>query len=245
MIRLNNNFRFSTLALALGLSIAAALPVQAAQQEQKSEWTVAKSSVMAGTSIAGAVIGGPVGFVLGVAAGDWLGTSVNKAEKSDVLAGERDQLKDELAQLQQQLDETQTQLMVAQKEAGRYQDLALDSLQLTVMFDTAGDTLNSRDQLRLDHLIRLLEEHQQVLVQLTGYADPRGDKGYNLKLSERRAASVKDYLLGHGISDDRVFTKGEGAMQSSAEKGNYDAYAMERVVTIELREQASEQFVAK
>ena len=244
MTRKNNSNRLSAMALALGLTIMAAAPVQA-QERAQGEWTTAKTSVMAGTSIAGALLGGPVGFVLGVAAGDWLGTSVNQADESERLAGERDLLKDELAQLQQQLDETRMQLVASQQETGRYQDLALDSLQLTVMFDTAGDTLNGRDKMRLEHLVRLLTEHQQVSVQLTGYADPRGEDGYNIQLSERRAASVKTYLIGHGISAERIFTKGEGALMSQAAKGNYDAYAMERVVTIELKDESGEQFVSK
>ncbi|MCL6269687.1 OmpA family protein [Sansalvadorimonas sp. 2012CJ34-2] len=244
MTRKNNNSRLSAMALALGLTVMTALPVQA-QEKPHGEWTTAKTSVMAGTSIAGALLGGPIGFVLGVAAGDWLGTSVNKAEEGERLAGERDRLMDELAQLQQQLDETQTQLVAARQETGRYQDLALDSLQLTVMFDTAGDTLNDRDKNRLDHLVRLLNEHEQISVQLTGYADPRGEESYNIQLSERRAESVKSYLIDHGIAAERVFTKGEGALKSLAKNGNYDAYAMERVVTIELREESKEQFAAK
>ena len=62
----NNSSRLSVMTLALGLTMAAAMPAQAEQYaEQGKEWTAEKSSIMAGISIAGAAIAGPVGFVLG------------------------------------------------------------------------------------------------------------------------------------------------------------------------------------
>ncbi len=232
----SKSIHFSAMALVLGLFLASALPVQAAQTEMTRE----KAGILTGSSIAGAVLGGPIGFVLGVAAGDWLGDSVNIAAESEIererMQQESNQLRDELTLMQNKLDQVREQLLLAQQESGRYQGLALDSLQITVMFNTAGDTLTERDKNRLNRLVRLLNKHGQVQIQLTGYADPRGEEGYNIKLSERRAQSVYSYLVGQGIAGDRIFTSGKGALQSQATKGNYDAYAMERVVTIELRE---------
>ncbi|WP_281645730.1 OmpA family protein [Parendozoicomonas sp. Alg238-R29] len=225
--------RLTAIVLATGLMFAAAAPAQA----QQGEWTKEKSGIVAGSSVAGAVLGGPVGFVLGMAAGDWLGNSVNKANESGVLtaelSSERDQALAELARVQEQL-------LIARQEAGRYQDLALDSLQLNVMFSTAGDTLNMRDENRLNVLVRLLKEQPQLNIQLAGFADPRGADEYNLKLSERRAASVRGFLISKGIEAHRIQKFAYGARQSDAPTNNLDAYAMERVVTVKLQENSEE-----
>ena len=115
-----------------------------------------------------------------IAAGDWLGDSVNKAATTVDLARERDQALAELVRVQEAL-------VVAEMNADRYQDLALDSLQLNVMFSTADASLTSRDRSRLDVLVRLLNEQTQLNVQLAGFADPRGADIYNVELSERRS----------------------------------------------------------
>jgi outer membrane protein OmpA-like peptidoglycan-associated protein len=47
-------------------------------------------------------------------------------------------------------------------------------------------------------------------VQVDGYTDSTGPAAYNLKLSERRAASVKKYLVGKGVPADTLTTKGYG-----------------------------------
>ncbi len=227
-----NVSRMSALTLALGMSFAAAMPAQAADT-QKSEWTTEKSSIVAGTTIAGAALGGPIGLVLGVAAGDWLGDNVNQATEVKSVKEERDQALAELTRVQQEL-------VAAKVEAGRYQTLALNSLQLNVMFSTAGDTLTVSDKLRLDGVVRLLDEHQELKVSLAGFADPRGETEFNQKLSARRAASVHKYLESQGIEAVRIQTEAYGASRSVAKKNNMDEYAMERVVTIRILEQKSE-----
>jgi OmpA-OmpF porin, OOP family len=43
-----------------------------------------------------------------------------------------------------------------------------------------------------------------------GYTDRIGSDAYNLKLSQRRAQAVKDYLVTKGIEPNRVYTEGKG-----------------------------------
>lgn len=53
----------------------------------------------------------------------------------------------------------------------------------------------------------------QVSLTVVGYADVRGPKQYNQKLSERRAELVKSYLVSQGISADQIHTRAEGKQQ--------------------------------
>ena len=48
---------------------------------------------------------------------------------------------------------------------------------------------------------------------ITGHTDRLGAQGYNQKLSEKRAAAVKDYLVGKGVEANRVYTEGKGKKQ--------------------------------
>ena len=66
-------------------------------------------------------------------------------------------------------------------------------------------------QPKLDDIASLLQAHPEVAnVQVTGYTDRLGSQAYNLKLSERRAASVKAYLVSKGIDASRLSTRGKG-----------------------------------
>ncbi len=51
------------------------------------------------------------------------------------------------------------------------------------------------------------------MILAVGHADRLGGDAYNQKLSEKRAESVKAYLVGKGIEANRVYTEGKGEKQ--------------------------------
>lgn len=62
-----------------------------------------------------------------------------------------------------------------------------------------------------DKVVESMKAHPEVeLLLVTGHADRIGTEKYNQKLSERRAAAVKAYLVSKGIAADRVKTVGKG-----------------------------------
>ena len=80
-----------------------------------------------------------------------------------------------------------------------------------VMFDY--DQFNIRDDQRpsLQKNADYLRRWTTVRVTVEGHADARGTNEYNLALGQRRAAAIRDYLVGTGIATDRlvVVSKGE------------------------------------
>ena len=62
----------------------------------------------------------------------------------------------------------------------------------------------------LDLLIEILKADQDIKLTISGYADSRGSKTYNLKLSERRATASLNYLVENGISASRIVLRGYG-----------------------------------
>ncbi len=75
-------------------------------------------------------------------------------------------------------------------------------------FDSAELTPESTTA--LDSLTTLLNENPNVTIELSAHCDYRGNDQYNERLSQRRAESVVNYLIDHGIAADRLTPKGYG-----------------------------------
>ncbi len=62
----------------------------------------------------------------------------------------------------------------------------------------------------LNELVVLLNENPNVTIELSAHCDYHGSQAYNIGLSQRRAESVVNYLIEHGIAPDRLTPKGYG-----------------------------------
>jgi outer membrane protein OmpA-like peptidoglycan-associated protein len=67
----------------------------------------------------------------------------------------------------------------------------------------------------LDLNVEVFKEYPKIKAILLGYASPEGTDEYNLKLSERRAISVKNYLVKAGISEDILTVKPMGELDAA------------------------------
>ena len=77
------------------------------------------------------------------------------------------------------------------------------------LFDFANDTVRPAGKAALDTFVAELKGAQFEVINVTGYTDRIGSHAYNAKLSERRAESVKSYLVqSAGIPPDKVITRG-------------------------------------
>ena len=75
-------------------------------------------------------------------------------------------------------------------------------------FDKATLLLESKNA--LDSLILMLNENPNITIELSAHTDYRGAEAYNKKLSQKRAESVVNYLINHGIAADRLTAVGYG-----------------------------------
>lgn len=62
----------------------------------------------------------------------------------------------------------------------------------------------------LNRLLKLLQDNPRVTIEVSSHTDSRGEKGYNQRLSERRAKATQKYLTEKGIKRSRVKAKGYG-----------------------------------
>ena len=75
-----------------------------------------------------------------------------------------------------------------------------------VYFDTDSHDVRADAQPLLDGQVAWLRKYASVAVRIEGNADERGTREYNLALGARRANAVRDYLVSHGVTADRIAT---------------------------------------
>lgn len=85
---------------------------------------------------------------------------------------------------------------------------------VTFEFDSAKLTSSATG--RLDNVVNALKGSQSLEVLVEGHTDSLGGAAYNLELSDQRAASVKQYLVDHGVAPSRLDSKGFGETQPVA-----------------------------
>jgi OOP family OmpA-OmpF porin len=87
------------------------------------------------------------------------------------------------------------------------------------LFDFNKATLRPEGRAKLDEVAAKAKAVNLELVTAKGHTDRIGSDSYNQKLSERRAAAVKSYLVSKGIAANRVVTEGKGKTQPVTKPG--------------------------
>ncbi|MDD2915923.1 MAG: OmpA family protein [Gallionella sp.] len=99
-------------------------------------------------------------------------------------------------------------------------------------FDTSSAKLKGASINKLNEVVGFAAKYQDAQLAVAGHTDSRGSREYNQKLSERRAASVKAYLVKKGVATTRISTKGYGFDQPVADNNTVDGRAQNRRVEI-------------
>lgn len=97
-------------------------------------------------------------------------------------------------------------------------------------FDSAKLTPAAMDT--LDSVVGKLSGADVVAIKVDGHTDSTGTDAYNQGLSERRAASVVDYLISKGVSADKLSSEGFGESKPVADNGTKEGRAQNRRVEI-------------
>jgi outer membrane protein OmpA-like peptidoglycan-associated protein len=97
-----------------------------------------------------------------------------------------------------------------------------------VHFESASAALTPDSYPVLDDVIRSLLAYPEVKVEIRGYTDSQGPASFNLDLSQRRADSVKQYLVNAGVDPARIMTKGFGEADPIADNTSPQGRAQNR-----------------
>lgn len=79
-----------------------------------------------------------------------------------------------------------------------------------IFYDFDKATLRPESKTALDEMVQIMNENPNITVEMASHTDRKGSDEYNIKLSQRRAQSVIDYLIGAGIKSDRLQAQGYG-----------------------------------
>ena len=128
----------------------------------------------------------------------------------------------EVAQIRQELESYKS------KKSDRGTVLILDNL----LFDTGGANLHPGSQKNLDPLVHYLLENSERKISIEGHTDSMGSEESNLKLSEKRANAVKQYLIFSKIEESRINTRGFGESFPVATNSTREGRQLNRRVEI-------------
>ena len=104
----------------------------------------------------------------------------------------------------------------------------------SVDFDFNSSELNENAQTELDEAVKALNTSSSMTLDIEGHTDSIGDAEYNLKLSERRAQSVKAYLVSHGIAASRLTVKSFGLTNPASSNSTKSGQADNRRVVLKI-----------
>ncbi len=108
------------------------------------------------------------------------------------------------------------------------------TLNADTFFDFDKSTLKPEGRQVLDQVAAQVRSIDLETIIATGHTDSIGTEAYNLKLSERRANTVKQYLVEQGVPADRIYAEGKGKLQPIASNKTREGRAQNRRVEIEI-----------
>ena len=105
----------------------------------------------------------------------------------------------------------------------------------SVHFDTNMADIRADASPVLDEAAQILQEEGSILVVVEGHTDSAGTHSHNLKLSQQRAAAVRQYLIDHGVSERRLRTQGFGETRPVASNDTDEGRAENRRVELHVQ----------
>ena len=98
----------------------------------------------------------------------------------------------------------------------------------TVYFEFDKFNLSSKSLQTLKSAVAAMKANSSIKITISGHADERGTREYNLALGQRRAESVRDYFAVNGISGNRIMVKSYGEERPLSDGSDEASYAKNR-----------------
>ena len=103
-----------------------------------------------------------------------------------------------------------------------------------VQFESNSSELTAGSSESLDKVVNAMSEYDQLRIEIQAHTDNMGEASYNLSLSEKRANSVRDYLIAKGVAANRMEVKGYGETQPISDNSTRDGRAKNRRVELKV-----------
>ncbi|MFT6865541.1 MAG: OOP family OmpA-OmpF porin [Cyclobacteriaceae bacterium] len=103
-----------------------------------------------------------------------------------------------------------------------------------LIFSRGSEKISESSFKELDELVTWLDSRPDMIIQLEGHTDFAGNEAANLRLSQARVESVKEYLISKGVKKARVLTKAFGGTQPLTTERTDEAKAKNRRVEVRI-----------
>lgn len=170
-----------------------------------------------GDGTKGAVIGGVIGGTAGAIIGDYMDKQAKEIEEE--IPGAK---VDKVETTDPETGETVTESVTVTFDGG-------------VLFEFGKATLTAASMAELDRMAGVFSRYPETNILVDGHTDSVGSETANQTLSEKRAASVSDYLAGHGVARSRIITRGYGEMKPVASNETDRGRAQNRRVEVSIK----------
>ena len=178
----------------------------------------------------GALIGAAIGAAAGLLSGD---NAVERRQRAMVGAGIGALAGGSIGAYQDRQEaELRRQTAGTGIEVSRDGDVIKLNLPDGVTFDFGKYDLKPQFYPALNNVARTLAEYNQTIVEVTGHTDSVGSADFNQRLSEQRANSVGNYLIGQGLVRERFEIIGMGKNYPIADNNTDAGRALNRRVEI-------------
>jgi outer membrane protein OmpA-like peptidoglycan-associated protein len=156
------------------------------------------------------------------------------AAEQAALKAKEQAAKDEAARAQAQTAALRAQLLKQLNEVLQTTDTprGLVVNMADVLFETNKYALSQDAQLKLAKLSGIIQAHPGLNLAIEGYTDTTGTADYNLKLSQQRADTVREFLVSQGLSADTITSKGLGQADPVADNSTAAGRKQNRRVEI-------------
>jgi outer membrane protein OmpA-like peptidoglycan-associated protein len=176
---------------------------------------------------AGAVAGAVVGAVVGNQSGNNRTGAVVGAAAGAAIGGAIGHRMDKQQQELQQIPGVEVT-----RPAENQIDVRVTS---DILFDTDSAALRSASRATLQQVAQNVAQYADEVVEVEGHTDSTGTADYNQGLSQRRADSVRNYLVDQGIPSSRVSARGYGESSPKASNDTPEGRQLNRRVEIHIR----------
>ncbi|MCW8889681.1 MAG: OmpA family protein [Sedimenticola sp.] len=182
--------------------------------------------------IAGALLAGPPGLIVGAASGVLMGR--NSALTSDLHT-----TRQEVEQLRKQSEQDASKLDVLAKQLAKAQDASQQQLQAVangfiyrVQFRSKQSVLELHDQQALKALSKSLGKLSALNVHIHAFADQRGSAEENQLLSMARSEAVAHLLIAGGVAAERIESRAYGESSARYPRSDNEGMGFDRQVVI-------------
>jgi OOP family OmpA-OmpF porin len=103
-----------------------------------------------------------------------------------------------------------------------------------LIFEVGNSKIDPESYPELDIVVNMMQENPTMVIQLEGHTDYVGIASDNMKLSQRRVLSVKDYIASKGVAKNRLKTKAFGGTQPLSRDNTPEAHRLNRRVEVRI-----------